>query len=184
MQSRRVLYATKENKAKPCLEEISPTAEIFEEMDQSLEEYKGVVNDKFVNILPPMRGIQHHGIFILHCFIDPFMWKKSAKDESPKFPKFISPTVSTWMQRVLQRMSNPLCNLHWKIFFVETKSMNYGSIMCIYGWIIEEPQPITFPQAKFAQDFIIHCFLDWNSRTRFEERGAYVGERSHKSRLN
>ena len=80
----------------PVLEEISPTSEISEEMDQSLKGYKGVVHDKLVGILPPMRGIQHHGTFILHCFEDLFMRKKSANNGSPKFLKFVSPTISTW----------------------------------------------------------------------------------------
>ena len=64
------------------LEKISPTAEISEEMDQSMEEYKGVIHDKLVNILPPMRGFQHHGTFIFVISKIPFMRKKSAKDES------------------------------------------------------------------------------------------------------
>ena len=84
-------------------------------MDQLLKEYKGVVHDKLVAILPPMRGIQYHDTFILHYFEDPFIRKKRAKDESPKFLKFVSPAISTWVQCVLQGMPNPLSN-HTLIF--------------------------------------------------------------------
>ena len=38
---------------KSSLEEISPTAQIPEEINQSLEEYKGAVHDKLVDILAP-----------------------------------------------------------------------------------------------------------------------------------
>jgi len=56
--------------------------------------------------------------------------------------------------------------------------------MYMYGWIMEKPRSITFLQAEFVQDYIIHRFLDWNSKTSsFKERGTDV-ERSHKSRLN
>ena len=87
-------------------------------MDQSLKEYKGVVHDKLVAILPLMRGIQHHDTFILHYFKDPFIRKKSAKDESLKFLKFVSPAISTWVQYVLQGMPNPLSNRTLKDLFV------------------------------------------------------------------
>ena len=39
-KSRKVLCGNKGNKAKPSLEEVSLTAEILEEINQSLEEYK------------------------------------------------------------------------------------------------------------------------------------------------
>jgi len=56
------------------LEEVSPTAEISEEIDQSLEECNGVVHDKLLKILPLMRNIQqHHDTFILHDFKVPFL---------------------------------------------------------------------------------------------------------------
>ena len=52
---------SKEIKQSFSLEEVSPTAEISEEIDQSLEEYKRVVLDKLVDISLPMRDIQHRG---------------------------------------------------------------------------------------------------------------------------
>ena len=52
-----------------------------------------VVHDKPVELLLPMRDIQHHGTFILHDFEDLFMQKESARDERFKFFKFMSPTI-------------------------------------------------------------------------------------------
>ena len=55
----------------------------------------------------------------------------------------------------------------------------------MYGWIMVEHQPITFPQAEFAQDYIVHPSIDWNSRmSSFEEGGIDVGRQSQKFRLN
>ena len=92
---------SKKIKQNLTLEEIILPAEVPEELDKSLDEYKGVVYDKLVDILSSRRDIQHHGTFILHSFADPFMRKKSVKDESPKFFKFISP-ISRWAQHVLR----------------------------------------------------------------------------------
>jgi len=83
----------------------------------------------------------HHGTVILHDFEDPFLLKKSAKDDSFKFFEFISLIISTWAQHVLQGMSKPiptriLEDLH------ESMSMNYGSMVYVYGWMMEEHQPI------------------------------------------
>ena len=41
-------------------EEVTSSAEIPEKMRPLLEEFKGVVHDKFSKELPPMRDIQHH----------------------------------------------------------------------------------------------------------------------------
>ena len=60
----------KDIKQNIALEEVSPTAEIFLEIDQSLEEFKGVLHDKLLKILPPMKDIQHHSTLILHGFED------------------------------------------------------------------------------------------------------------------
>ena len=38
------------------LEEVSPTIEIPEEVDKSLEEYKGVGQDELFEVLPPMKN--------------------------------------------------------------------------------------------------------------------------------
>ena len=42
----------KEVKQGIVLEKISPTAEVLKEVDKLLEEFKEIVHDKFVNILP------------------------------------------------------------------------------------------------------------------------------------
>ena len=56
--------------------------------------------------------------------------------------------------------------------------------MHMYEWIMEEHQPITFSQAGFAQNYIIHRLIDWNSRmSSFEER-TDVGEWNDKLRFN
>ena len=86
---------SREIKQSLALEKVSPTAKIFEKIDQSLEECNGVVYDKLLKILPLMKDNQHHGTFILYAFEDPFLRKKSAKDDSSKFFKFTSPTIST-----------------------------------------------------------------------------------------
>jgi len=58
----------KEVKQGIILEEISPIAEVLKAVDKSLEEFKEVVHDKSVCILPPIREIQHHGASNLHGF--------------------------------------------------------------------------------------------------------------------
>ena len=67
------------------------------------------------------------------------MRKKSAKDENSRFLKSVSPTISAWVQRVLQEMSNPLSNRTLKNLLRGSESMNYENIMYIYGWIMEDP---------------------------------------------
>jgi len=43
----------KEVKEGIVLEEISPIVEVLREVDKSLEEFKEIIHDKFVDILPP-----------------------------------------------------------------------------------------------------------------------------------
>jgi len=64
---------SKEIKQSLPLEEVSPTIEIPEKTDQSLEESKRVMHNKFLETLPPMKDIQHHGTLILHDFEDSFL---------------------------------------------------------------------------------------------------------------
>ena len=58
-----------------------------------MEESEGVGHDKRLEILPVMRGIQHHDTFIHHDFEDPFMQEKSDRDLWFKIFKFLSPTI-------------------------------------------------------------------------------------------
>jgi len=90
----------KELKQGIILEKISPIAEVLKEVDKSLEELKEIIHDKFVDILPPIKDIQHHGASILYGFEDSFMRKESDRDESFNFFKLISLTISTWAQLV------------------------------------------------------------------------------------
>ena len=93
-----------------ALEKVSPTVEISKEIDQSLEECNEVVHDNLLDILPSMKDLQHLDMFILHDFEDHFLQKESTRDEIFKFFDFVSPTISTWAQRVLQDMPNFISN--------------------------------------------------------------------------
>ena len=79
-----------------ALEEVSSATEIHEKVEPSLTESKGIMYNKLLETLLSMRDIQHYGTFILQGYEDPFMQKESARDESFKFFKFISPAISTW----------------------------------------------------------------------------------------
>ena len=88
-----------------------------------------------------MRDIQHHGASI-HDFEDPFTRKVSARDENFKFFKFISPAVSTWVQHILHGMTSSISNYTLKNLLHGGKPMKYESIVYVYGWMMEEHQPI------------------------------------------
>ena len=67
----------KERKQGIALERVSPTAEILEKIEPSLEEFKEV-HHELMKRLPSMRGIKHHGTSIRHDFKDPFLQEKNA----------------------------------------------------------------------------------------------------------
>ena len=90
-----------------ALEEGSPTTEISEEVDKSLDECKEVGHDKLFEVSPPVKDILYHGTSILHGFDDSFMRKESARDESFNFFKFISLIIS-------------MCNVFPKICQIST----------------------------------------------------------------
>jgi len=71
-----------------ALEKISTTAEIPKEVNKLQEKCKGIEINK-LEVLPSMKDNQHHGTIILRDFEDPFLRKKSAKDDSFKFFEFI-----------------------------------------------------------------------------------------------
>jgi len=100
------------------------------------EESKGVVHDKLLETSPPMEDIPHHGTSILHGFKDPFMRKECAIYESFNFFKFISPTISTWVQHVMQGMLYPISARTLKDLLHGSKPMNYESMTYVYGWIM------------------------------------------------
>ena len=80
----------------------------------------------------------HHGMVIHHDFEDLFLQKKSAKNDSSKFFKFISPTINTSVQHVLQDMSDPISFRTLEDLFYRSKPMNYKSIVYVYGWMMEK----------------------------------------------
>ena len=142
----------KEIKQVVALEEVSTTAEISKEVE-SQEESKGVGINK-PEVLSFMKNNHHHGTIILHYLEDPFLQKKSAKDDSFKFFKFISPTISTWVQHVLQGMSNFISDRTLEDLLRGRETMSYGSVMYLYGWIIEEHQPIGIDYQPIRDDYI------------------------------
>jgi len=131
----------KEIKHVIALGEVPTTAKISKEVDKLQDKCRGVGINKF-EVLPSMEDNHHHGTIILHDFGDPFLRKKSAKDDSFKFFEFISPTISTWVQHVLQGISNPISTRSFKYLLHGSKPMNYGSMMYVHGWMMEEHQPI------------------------------------------
>ena len=150
MESRRILSGTKEIKQDVALEEVSTTEEILEEVDK-LQECKGGGINK-LEVLPSMKDNHHHDTIILHEFEDSFKQKENARDERFNFFKFISLTISTWVQHVLLGMPKPISTLTLKDPFHESKLMNFGSMVHVYDWVIEEHQPISIDYQAIQDD--------------------------------
>ena len=111
------------------------------------------------------------------------MRKESVRYESIKFFKSISLTISTCVQRVLHGMPSFIFHHTLEDFLHGGEPMKYESVVYMYGWIMEEHQPITFPQAEFAKIDIVHHLIDWNSKmSYFEEEGTDVKSQSSRSR--
>ena len=168
------LMEPKDIKQRIALEEVSPTSEISEEKDQSLKWCNRIAHDKLLEMLPPMKDNQYHGTFILHDFEDPFLRKKSVKDDSSKFFKFISPTISTWVQHVLQSMLNPISIRTLKDFH-GSKTRNYGSMLYVYSWMIEEHQPIgiNYQQIRdknHIEDLMMQRYMEFDEDHRDKSR--------------
>ena len=85
-------------------------------------------------------------------------------------------------------MPSSISNHTLKDFLHGGEPMKYESAVYVYGWIIEEHQSISFPQAEFAKEDIVHFSIDWNSKTSFFWRGGTnVGSQcssSRRSRFN
>jgi len=95
-----------------------------------------------LEVLPSMKDSYHHGTIIFHDFEDPFLPKENAQDDNSKFFEFISPTISMWVQSITQVMPNFISNRILEDLLFESKPMNYESMVYVYGWMIEEHQPI------------------------------------------
>ena len=132
----------KEIKKGIALEEVSPITEIPKEVNKSLDECKEVGHDELFEVSPTVEDIPHHGTSIIYGFEDPFIWKESARDESFNFFKLVSFIISTSMQCVLQGMPNFISNRILKDFLCGSKLMNYGSMVNVNSWMMEEHQPI------------------------------------------
>ena len=63
-----------------ALEEVSPTIEVPEEVDKSLDEYRGVGHDELLEVLPSMEDNYQHDTIILHDFEDHFLHNKFVPD--------------------------------------------------------------------------------------------------------
>ena len=120
-----------------ALKKVSRTAEIPKEVDKLQEECKRVEINK-LEVLPSMEDNHHHGIVILYDFENPFMRKESAREESFSFFMFVSPTNCMWAQCVPQGMLNSISIRTSEDLLHESKPMNYGSMMTVYGCVIEE----------------------------------------------
>jgi len=70
-----------------------------------------------------------HGKIIHHDLEDTFLRKKSAKDDNFKFFEFISPTISTWVQHVLQGMLKLISTRTLEDFFMEARE--HGVCVCL-----------------------------------------------------
>ena len=125
------LKETKQNFILVVEEEVAPSIEVFEKMKSMLEEFKRVVHDKLPEKLPSMRDIQYHGASILHDFEDPFMGKENVIDESFKFFKFISSSISTWARCIMRGLSSCISNYTLEDHFHGSELIKYGSMVCV-----------------------------------------------------
>ena len=65
------------------------------------------------------------------------------------------PTISTWTKRVLQGMPNSISNRTLEDLH-ESEPMNYGSMMYVYGWMMEKHQPIGIDYQLIRDDDYVH----------------------------
>ena len=103
------------------------------------------------------------------------MSKESARDEKFKFFKFISPTISMWVQYVLQGMPKFISTHTLKDPFHESKPMNFGSMVYVYDWMMEEHQPISIDYQPiqdddYIEDSITQHYMEFNEDHRDESR--------------
>ena len=81
-----------------------------------------------------MEDIPRHGTFILHSLKDLFLRKKSAKDDIFKIFEFISPTISTCVQHIVQGLANLISTRILEDLLHGSKPLNYGALcMCMAG---------------------------------------------------
>jgi len=101
------------------------------------------------------------------------MLKESIRDKSFNFFKFISPTISTWVQRVPQGMPNSIYNRTLKD--LGSKPMNYRSIVYVYDWMMKEHQPIGIDYQPirgddYIEDSMMQHYMEFNEDCRGESR--------------
>ena len=106
-------------------------------------------------------------MIILHDFEDPFLQKKSANNDNFKLSEFILPTISTWVLHVLQGKSNPISTRILKDFLHGSKPMNYASMEYVYGWMLEEHQPICIDyqliqDENYIEDSMTHYYMKFD----------------------
>ena len=95
-------------------------------------------------------------------------------DDSSKFFEFISPTISTWVQHVQQGMPNPIFTHTLEDLFHGSKPINNGSMVYVYGWMMEEHQPIGINYQSirddYIEDLITQHYMEFNGDRRDESR--------------
>jgi len=114
-----------------------------------------------------MRDIQHHGTSIRHDFEDHFLQEENAQDKSFQFFKFISPTISTWVQHVLQGKLNFIPTHTLEDLLHGSKPMNFESMVYVHGWIMEEHKPIDIDYQPirnndYIKDLITQHYMEFN----------------------
>ena len=111
-----------------------------------------------------MEDISHHGTIILYDFKVSFLRKKSAKDDSFKFFEFIPPPISTWVQHVLQGMPKTIHSYFgrssWKRII---ELWEHG----VYGWMMEEHQPIGIDYQpirddNYIENLMVQHYMEFN----------------------
>ena len=121
-----------------------------------------------------MKDNHHHDTIILHEFEDSFIQKESARDERFNFFKFISPTISTWAQSVPQGMPN-FISYRTLEDLRGSELVSYESMVYVYGWMMEEHQPIDIDYQPirdddYIEDSMTQHYMEFNEDRQGESR--------------
>ena len=103
------------------------------------------------------------------------MSKESARDEKFKFFKFISPTISMWVQYVLQGMPKFISTHTLEDLLSGSESINYGSMVNVYSWMMEEHQSIDIDyhpirDNDYIEDSMMQHYMEFDEDHHAESR--------------